>query len=255
MTTDETVALVVFTRDLRVADHPALTRATQASKVVCAFIHDDALRSGRPMHPLRTRFLSECLANLDASLRRLGSRLKRREGELGRRGPRARCADRCAVDPPERRRDAVCPATDRSPRGGRRTDRRGVPESRPRRASPQGSSRRLAATTTVFSRPTTGDGSPPRAGSSSPHPPRSPRSTPAARGPDRGPCRSPRAATPVRRRAGGRARRCDTACNLGCRSNCPLRRAPRRPRRAGELRALAGLALRLSLVAPGRSCH
>ena len=80
MTTDETVALVVFTRDLRVADHPALIRATRASKVVCAFVHDDALRSGRPMHPLRTRFLSECLADLDASLRRLGSRLEVREG-------------------------------------------------------------------------------------------------------------------------------------------------------------------------------
>jgi deoxyribodipyrimidine photo-lyase len=80
MTTDGSVALVVFTRDLRVADHPALTRATRASKVVCAFIRDDALRSGRPMHPLRTRFLSECLEDLDASLRRLGSRLEVREG-------------------------------------------------------------------------------------------------------------------------------------------------------------------------------
>ena len=66
MTADGSVALVVFTRDLRVADHPALIRATRASKVVCAFIHDDAVRSGRPRHPLRTRFLSECLADLDA---------------------------------------------------------------------------------------------------------------------------------------------------------------------------------------------
>jgi deoxyribodipyrimidine photo-lyase len=80
MMTDGTVAVVVFTRDLRVADNPALTRATRASKVVCAFIHDDAVRSGRPRHPLRTRFLSECLADLDASLRRLGSRLEVREG-------------------------------------------------------------------------------------------------------------------------------------------------------------------------------
>jgi deoxyribodipyrimidine photo-lyase len=80
MTSDGSVALVVFTRDLRVADHPALTRATRAPKVVCAFIHDDALRSGRPMHPLRTRFLLECLEDLDCSLRRLGSRLELREG-------------------------------------------------------------------------------------------------------------------------------------------------------------------------------
>jgi deoxyribodipyrimidine photo-lyase len=80
MTADESVALVVFTRDLRVADNPALIRATRASKVVCAFIHDDAVQSGRPRHPLRTRFLSECLADLDASLRRLGSRLEVCEG-------------------------------------------------------------------------------------------------------------------------------------------------------------------------------
>jgi deoxyribodipyrimidine photo-lyase len=80
MTADEPVALIVFTRDLRVADNPALIRATRASKVVCAFIHDDAVQSGRPRHPLRTRFLSECLADLDASLRRLGSRLEVCEG-------------------------------------------------------------------------------------------------------------------------------------------------------------------------------
>ena len=80
MTTDGSVALVVFTRDLRIADNPALATAARASKVVCAFIHDDALRSGRPMHPLRTLFLSECIAELDASLRRLGSRLEVREG-------------------------------------------------------------------------------------------------------------------------------------------------------------------------------
>ena len=80
MMTEGPVALVVFTRDLRVNDNPALTAAARASKVVCVFIHDDALRSGRPMHPLRTLILSECLADLDASLRRLGSRLEVREG-------------------------------------------------------------------------------------------------------------------------------------------------------------------------------
>ena len=80
MTKQGSVALVVFTRDLRVTDNPALTAAARASRVACAFIHDDALRSGRPMHPLRTHFLSECLTDLDASLRRLGSRLEVREG-------------------------------------------------------------------------------------------------------------------------------------------------------------------------------
>ncbi len=80
MPPDGAVALVVFTRDLRMSDNPALTAAAQTSKVACAFIHDEALRTGRPMHPLRTRFLSECISDLDASLRRLGSRLEVREG-------------------------------------------------------------------------------------------------------------------------------------------------------------------------------
>ncbi|MGO9854652.1 MAG: cryptochrome/photolyase family protein [Acidimicrobiales bacterium] len=80
MTDDGRVTLVVFTRDLRVADNPALAAAARASQVVCAFIHDDALRSGRPMHSLRTLFLSECIADLHASLRRLGSRLEVRQG-------------------------------------------------------------------------------------------------------------------------------------------------------------------------------
>ena len=48
--------------------------------MVCAFIHNDAVRSGQAEHPLRTRFLSECLADLDASPRRLGSRLEVCEG-------------------------------------------------------------------------------------------------------------------------------------------------------------------------------
>lgn len=81
MTSGDAVALVVFTRDLRVTDHPALAAAARAPTVRCAFVHDDALLTGRPMHPLRTRVLAECLADLDASLRRLGSRLEERRGD------------------------------------------------------------------------------------------------------------------------------------------------------------------------------
>jgi deoxyribodipyrimidine photo-lyase len=79
MSTDRPVTLVVFTRDLRVADHPALS-AAQHTDVVCTFVHDHALQSGRPMHPLRTQFLSECLVDLDESLCQLGSRLEQRRG-------------------------------------------------------------------------------------------------------------------------------------------------------------------------------
>ena len=80
MTDDDRVALMVFTRDLRVADNPALSAASRGSKVVCAFVHDRALRSNRPMRQRRTGFLMECLADLDGSLRRLGSWLEEREG-------------------------------------------------------------------------------------------------------------------------------------------------------------------------------
>lgn len=80
MATDHGVALMVFTRDLRVADNPALAAAARASRVVCAFVHDDALRSGLPMDRRRTQFLADCLADLDGSLRQLGARLAERQG-------------------------------------------------------------------------------------------------------------------------------------------------------------------------------
>jgi deoxyribodipyrimidine photo-lyase len=79
--TTEGSALVIFTRDLRVTDHPALASAVRASsQVVCAFVHDDALQSGAPMHGLRTRYLVECLDELDSSLRRFGTQLQQRRG-------------------------------------------------------------------------------------------------------------------------------------------------------------------------------
>ena len=58
MNGDSHVALTVFTRDLCVADDPALTAASRGSKMACAFVHDEALRSGRAMDRRRTSFLS-----------------------------------------------------------------------------------------------------------------------------------------------------------------------------------------------------
>jgi deoxyribodipyrimidine photo-lyase len=75
------VQLVVFTRDLRVADHPALAAAARRGSVVCAFVLDDAIRRSRPDNPLRTAFLRQCLVDLDTSLHRLGSRLVVRQGD------------------------------------------------------------------------------------------------------------------------------------------------------------------------------
>ncbi|OHV29935.1 MULTISPECIES: cryptochrome/photolyase family protein [Pseudofrankia] len=74
--------LAVFTRDLRVHDNPMLTAATdEAEFVVPLFVRDtgaprDLFGSGN-----RERFLVECLADLDRSLRGLGGRLVVREGD------------------------------------------------------------------------------------------------------------------------------------------------------------------------------
>ncbi len=73
----ETV-VVWFRRDLRIADHPALTEAvTRARVVVPLFVLDHRLLEWAPA---RTWFLRRSLADLDASLRSLGSGLLLREG-------------------------------------------------------------------------------------------------------------------------------------------------------------------------------
>lgn len=72
-------AIVLFTRDLRVHDHPALDAAVRAGgDVVPLFVLEPQLlqRSAN-----RTRFVLESLVDLDRSLLRLGSRLIVREGD------------------------------------------------------------------------------------------------------------------------------------------------------------------------------
>ena len=62
-------ALVWFTRDLRVHDHPALRAALdRADRVVPVFCFDDRLLSGRNASGPRTQFMLECLADLDDAL-------------------------------------------------------------------------------------------------------------------------------------------------------------------------------------------
>jgi deoxyribodipyrimidine photo-lyase len=74
--------LVLFTRDLRVHDHPALAASTGGEdEVVPLFVLDPALL-GRS--PNRDRFLRECLEDLDGQLRRLGGRLIVRSGDAAR---------------------------------------------------------------------------------------------------------------------------------------------------------------------------
>ncbi len=81
-------ALVWFRRDLRLHDHPALRAALDsADAVVPVFCFDDALLRGRHASGPRTQFLLECLADLDAALRRRGSRLILRHGPPQRELP------------------------------------------------------------------------------------------------------------------------------------------------------------------------
>jgi deoxyribodipyrimidine photo-lyase len=75
-------AVVLFTRDLRVHDHPGLARAArEARRVVPLFVLDPAILGSAFGSALNRRgFLAESLADLDRSLRSLGSRLVVRRG-------------------------------------------------------------------------------------------------------------------------------------------------------------------------------
>lgn len=75
-------AVVLFTRDLRVHDNPALSAAAeQANLVVPLFVFDDEiLRSCASAN--RLSFLLDSLADLDRALRELGSSLTVRRGDV-----------------------------------------------------------------------------------------------------------------------------------------------------------------------------
>jgi len=76
-----TTALLWYRRDLRVADHPALTLAAREyDRVVPVFVLDDTLLHGRFASSPRTAFMLGCLRALDEALRGLGSGLVVRHG-------------------------------------------------------------------------------------------------------------------------------------------------------------------------------
>jgi deoxyribodipyrimidine photo-lyase len=78
-------ALVWFTRDLRVHDHPPLRAALdRGERVVPVFCFDDRLLSGRNASGPRTQFMLECLHDLDE---RLGGLLVIRRGPPERELP------------------------------------------------------------------------------------------------------------------------------------------------------------------------
>ncbi|WP_406090684.1 cryptochrome/photolyase family protein [Streptomyces sp. NBC_01013] len=80
-----TVAVVLFTSDLRLHDHPPLHAALKAAdEVVPLFVLDSGIHAAGFDAPNRRGFLADCLNDLDASLRRRGGRLVVRAGPVVR---------------------------------------------------------------------------------------------------------------------------------------------------------------------------
>lgn len=75
-------AVVLFNRDLRVRDNPALAAAAAADRTVPLFVLDERLLRSRFAAPNRVAFMREALADLDGSLREAGGRLFLRRGEV-----------------------------------------------------------------------------------------------------------------------------------------------------------------------------
>jgi deoxyribodipyrimidine photo-lyase len=74
-------AVVLFNRDLRVRDSPALFAAGEADRTVPLFVLDEHLLGSRFAAPNRVAFMHESLRDLDRSLRRAGGRLFVRRGD------------------------------------------------------------------------------------------------------------------------------------------------------------------------------
>ncbi|MFJ2292455.1 cryptochrome/photolyase family protein [Streptomyces sp. NPDC087894] len=92
-----TVAIVLFTSDLRLHDHPPLHSAlASADEVVPLFVLDDGVEAAGFAAPNRRAFLADCLRDLDAGLRERGGRLILREGEVAEEA--ARVASEAGAD-------------------------------------------------------------------------------------------------------------------------------------------------------------
>ncbi len=80
-TQDMATDIMWFRRDLRVADHPALSAAADADRLLCVFVLDRRILAGDRMSPARAIYLRHALADLASSLEDRGSRLVVREGD------------------------------------------------------------------------------------------------------------------------------------------------------------------------------
>ncbi|MFD6878503.1 MULTISPECIES: cryptochrome/photolyase family protein [unclassified Streptomyces] len=76
------IAVVLYTSDLRLHDHPPLRAAlSSCDRVVPLFVRDRAIEASGFPAPNRQAFLADCLADLDAGLRERGGRLVIRSGD------------------------------------------------------------------------------------------------------------------------------------------------------------------------------
>ncbi|MET9603486.1 deoxyribodipyrimidine photo-lyase [Streptomyces sp. NPDC006512] len=76
------IAVVLYTSDLRLHDHPPLRAAlSSCDRVVPLFVRDRAIEAAGFAAPNRLAFLADCLADLDAGLRERGGRLVIRSGD------------------------------------------------------------------------------------------------------------------------------------------------------------------------------
>jgi deoxyribodipyrimidine photo-lyase len=85
--------IVLFTRDLRVRDHPALTAAcAEDAEILPLFVADPKLWARSPN---RAAFLHDALTDLDASLAHRGARLIVRSGDVATAVVREAARNRC----------------------------------------------------------------------------------------------------------------------------------------------------------------
>src|ERR1700721_2509009 len=77
-----TTAVVLFTRDLRVTDNPALWAASRAERTVPLFVLDATLLGSRFAAPNRVAYMREALIDLDGRLKAMDGRLFLRRGQV-----------------------------------------------------------------------------------------------------------------------------------------------------------------------------
>src|SRR6201994_337788 len=75
-------AVVLFTRDLRVTDNPALWEASRAERTVPLFVLDATLLGSRFAAPNRVAYMREALIDLDGRLKAMDGRLFLRRGQV-----------------------------------------------------------------------------------------------------------------------------------------------------------------------------